>query len=30
MRGTAEYRKQMAGVLTRRTLEKAIERAKAS
>lgn len=30
MRGTAEYRKQMAGVLTRRALEKAIERAKAS
>jgi len=29
MRGTAEYRKHMAGVLTRRTLEKAIERAKA-
>lgn len=30
MRGTAEYRKHMAGVLTRRALEKAIERAKAS
>jgi carbon-monoxide dehydrogenase medium subunit len=30
MRGTAEYRKHMAGVMTRRTLEKAIERAKAS
>jgi len=29
MRGTAEYRKHMAGVLTRRALEKAIERAKA-
>lgn len=29
MRGTAEYRKHMAGVMTRRTLEKAIERAKA-
>lgn len=29
MRGTVEYRKHMAGVLTRRTLEKAIERAKA-
>lgn len=30
MRGTAEYRKHMAGVMTRRTLEKAIERARAS
>jgi len=30
MRGTSEYRKHMAGVLTRRTLEIAIERAKAS
>jgi len=30
MRGTADYRKHMAGVMTRRTLEKAIERAKAS
>jgi carbon-monoxide dehydrogenase medium subunit len=30
MRGTAEYRKHISGVLTRRTLEKAIERAKAS
>jgi carbon-monoxide dehydrogenase medium subunit len=30
MRGTAEYRKHMAGVLTRRVLEKAIERVKAS
>lgn len=29
MRGTAEYRKHMAGVLTRRTLEQAIDRAKA-
>lgn len=29
MRGTAEYRKHMVGVMTRRTLEKAIERAKA-
>ena len=29
MRGTAEYRKHMVGVITRRTLEKAIERAKA-
>ena len=30
MRGTAEYRKHMTGVMTRRTLEKAIERARAS
>lgn len=30
MRGTAEYRKHMSGVLTRRALEKAVERAKAS
>jgi xanthine dehydrogenase FAD-binding subunit len=30
MRGTAEYRKHMAGVMARRALEKAIERAKAS
>jgi len=30
MRGTAEYRKHMVGVITRRTLEKAIERARAS
>ncbi len=30
MRGTAEYRKHLAAVLTRRTLNKAIERAKAS
>jgi carbon-monoxide dehydrogenase medium subunit len=30
MRGTAEYRKHLAGVLTRRTLQKAIERAQAS
>ncbi len=30
MRGTAEYRKHIAGILTRRTLEIAIERAKAS
>ncbi len=30
MRGTAEYRKHMTAVLTRRTLEKAIERARAS
>ncbi|HRW05674.1 MAG TPA: xanthine dehydrogenase family protein subunit M [Caldilineaceae bacterium] len=30
MRGTAEYRKHLAAVLTRRTLQKAIERAKAS
>jgi carbon-monoxide dehydrogenase medium subunit len=30
MRGTAEYRKHLAGVLTRRTLQNAIERAKAS
>jgi len=30
MRGTAEYRKHLSGVMTRRALEKAIERAKAS
>lgn len=30
MRGTAEYRKHLAGVITRRTLENAIKRAKAS
>jgi CO/xanthine dehydrogenase FAD-binding subunit len=30
MRGTAEYRKHLAAVLTRRALQKAIERAKAS
>jgi CO/xanthine dehydrogenase FAD-binding subunit len=30
MRGTAEFRKHIAGVLTRRVLEKAIERAKAN
>ena len=30
MRGTAEYRKHLSAVLTRRVLEKAIERAKAS
>ncbi|MEZ4614350.1 MAG: xanthine dehydrogenase family protein subunit M [Caldilineaceae bacterium] len=30
MRGTAEYRKHLAGVLTRRTLQKALDRAKAS
>jgi carbon-monoxide dehydrogenase medium subunit len=30
MRGTAEYRKHLTEVLTRRTLQKAIERAKAS
>ncbi len=30
MRGTAEYRKHISGVLARRALEKAIERAKAS
>ena len=30
MRGTAEYRKHLAGVITRRTLEKAIERAQAN
>lgn len=30
MRGTAEYRKHLSAVLTRRTLRKAIERAKAS
>lgn len=30
MRGTAEYRKHLAAVLTRRTLQNAIERAKAS
>jgi carbon-monoxide dehydrogenase medium subunit len=29
MRGTAEYRKHMSGVLTRRALEKAVERARA-
>jgi carbon-monoxide dehydrogenase medium subunit len=30
MRGTAEYRKHLVAVLTRRTLQKAVERAKAS
>jgi carbon-monoxide dehydrogenase medium subunit len=30
LRGTAEHRKQLCGVLTRRALEKAIERARAS
>lgn len=30
MRGTAEYRKHMAGVITRRALEKAVERARVS
>jgi CO/xanthine dehydrogenase FAD-binding subunit len=30
MRGTAEYRKHMSGVLTRRALERAIERARSS
>lgn len=30
MRGTAEYRKHLAGVITRRTLQNAIDRAKAS
>jgi carbon-monoxide dehydrogenase medium subunit len=30
MRGTAEYRKHLSGVMTRRTLEKAIARAKAA
>jgi carbon-monoxide dehydrogenase medium subunit len=29
MRGTAEYRKHMSGVLARRALEKAVERAQA-
>jgi hypothetical protein len=29
MRGTAEYRKHLSGVLARRALEKAVERAKA-
>jgi CO/xanthine dehydrogenase FAD-binding subunit len=30
MRGTAEYRKHLSAVLTRRALQKAIERARAS